>query len=236
MTDTDPLQELEQFARELPAAVERRRIGETLGKTVERLRDADAQVERIAAIFDISNETGFGRDPTQADALSDLLACISECADSMLSAQTAVDLKKVQEAYARLVVEVAAVDRQLRPHWRGIVEHDFRPLAVIGTLLQRIETTKDLGLRLVACGQEAEASLTITSAVSLRTTIHRLREKRTHLENERTSATRERDVDAFLSAVAEGRGTLRMVTSNVHQWLARNEALDMFTITARARN
>ncbi len=232
---SDALQELEQMLPEVPATVERRRLGETLDKTNERLSDADHQVHRLVALLEIAKETEFDTDSVQAEMLNELVAAARESADAMLEAETAEDLKEVQDAYSAFIKALANVERQLRPHWRGIVERDFKPLVAIGGLLQRIDATKDLGGRLISCGQDAERSVAATTADLLREAIHRLRENRTQLEADRASATNEPEVDAFLNALAEGRATLRMVTERVRSWLEHNEALDTFAVTAQVR-
>ena len=232
---TDALDELERLLPELEPALERRRLGESLGRVVDALRDSDRHVRRFKAILEIARETEFSAEPRQAEALSELMDAAEMAADGMLKAASADDLKIVQDDYAEFAKTMTKTDRDgIRPHWARIVERDFKPLVAIGALLEKIEGVSDLGHRLVACGREADNSLARTPSMeALRDEIRRLREDRVALEAERASLTNEPEVDAFLNALAQGRATLRTVTEKVRDWLEQNGALDSFSIRPR---
>ena len=229
---TDALDELERLLPELGPSLERRRLGESLGRVVDALRDYDRHVRRLKAILEIAQETEFSAEPRQAEALRELMDAAELAADGMLKAATADDLKIVEDDYTEFAKTMAKTDRDnIRPHWARIVERDFKPLVAIGTLLEKIEGVSDLGRRLVECGRDAGNSLARTPPVeTLRDDIRRLREERVSLEAERASLTNESEVDAFLNALAEGRATLRIVTEKVRAWLEQNGALDSFSI------
>ena len=229
---TDALVELEALLPELAPSIERRRLGESLGRVVYALRDYDRHVRRFKAILEIAQETGFSAEPRQAEALRELMEAAESAAADMLKASSTDDLKVVQDDYMEFTKTMVKTDRDsIRPHWARIVERDFKPLVAIGTLLERINGVSDLGRRLVECGREAANSLARTPPVeTLRDDIRRLHEERASLEAKRASLTDEPEVDAFLNALAEGRATLRIVTEKVRAWLEQNGALDSFSI------
>lgn len=232
---TDALDELERLLPELEPAIERRRLGESLGRVVDALRDSDRHVRRFKAILEIARETEFSAEPRQAEALEELMDAAELAADGMIKASTADDLRVVQDEYKKLTEAMTKTDRDgIRPHWERIVERDFKPLDAIGELLERIDGVSDLGRRLVECGRKADESVrSKPPAEALRDNIRRLREDRAALEAERASLTNEPEVDAFLNALAQGRATLRTVTEKVRDWLEQNGALDSFSIRPR---
>lgn len=229
---TDVLDELERLLPELEPSLERRRLGESLGRVVEALRESDRHVRRFKAILDIAKETDISAEPRQAEALRELMDAAEMAADGMLKASTADDLRIVQADYTDFTQTMVKTDRDnIRPHWARLAERDFKPLVAIGILLEKIEGVSDLGRRLVACGREADNSLARTPPMeALRDDIRRLRKERAALEAERALLTNEPEVDAFLNALAEGRATLRIVTERVRAWLEQNGALDSFLI------
>jgi hypothetical protein len=101
--------------------------------------------------------------------------------------------------------------------------------------LVNIPNTSKLGEKLLACGREAErTSSRQLPAMEWRDAILQLRSERTALEAERTAATQDPEVDAFLDALAENEATLRIVTTRVYDWLEKNGALDIFKVSARS--
>jgi hypothetical protein len=231
---SSPLENLEQLLPELPAAIERRSVGHMLAKTIEALNDSNRQAERLRAVIDIARETGFETDSSQAAALEDVLTIARETADELLKADTADQLRMAQECYSELKKSVNRIEvQQIRPHWRRVVQRDFEPFITIGSLLEQIDHTADLGRRLSACGSAAERTTEPMVAESLRDAIRKLRADRASLESERLSVTEDPEVDSFLNALASGEATLKMVTERVHRWLVKNDALDRFAITPR---
>ncbi len=228
------LEELEKLLAGLPAAVQRRQIGESLGKTAEALKDSTYQIQRFAAVLEIARATDFESDSNQAAALHDLVEASSDAAGLMLKAETPDQLRSVQDAYKDFFTALVQVDRQLRPHWRQIVERDFAPLSAIGSLLESIDKNSNLGHRLITCGRQAEQLSERIAAEALRDAIVRLNREREKLEAERNSMTKDPEIDNFLNALAEGDATLQMVTERVHNWLKKYGALDRFAITPRS--
>lgn len=229
---TDALEELERLLPDLEPSLERRRLGESLGRVVEALRESDRHIRKLEAILEIAEETDFSAEPHQAEALEELMDAAEVAADGMIKASTADDLRIVQDEYKKLTEAITNTDvRGIRLHWARIVGRDFKPLVAIGGLLEKIEGVSGLGRRLVECGREADSSLRRKPPVeSLRDEIRCLVDDRVTLEAERASLTNEPEVDAFLNALAEGRATLRIVTETVRTWLEQNGALDGFSI------
>src|SRR5262245_37844212 len=126
------LEELEELLPELSSAVERRQIGVNLGKTINALEDSSRQVERLIAVIQIARETSFETDPNQAETLNELIETSRDTADAMVKAETPDQVLYIQEAYKEFTRLLTAMDRQVRPHWRRIVERDFVPLSAIG--------------------------------------------------------------------------------------------------------
>ncbi|MGU3450863.1 hypothetical protein [Methylobacterium fujisawaense] len=231
---SDALTELEALLPQIGPAVDRRRFGESLGRTADVLRDASRHVQRLRALLDIARETDFEHEAGQANALSHLYEAVDEAADSMLRAASANDLRDVQDGWKSFIQELGRAETQLRRHWKLIVERDFRPLAVIGRLLEAIEATSEIGSRYIACGEAAERSSDLTaSATSWRDVVVQLGHQRFALEKERHSLTENAEVDTFLDALATGQATLRHVTQDVRDWLDRNQALEGFSVRSR---
>ena len=159
-----------------------------------------------------------------------LLDAAEEAAEAMVSAATAEDLREVDGLYSELLRSLAPLDTFLQAHWRSIVNTEFRPLLVIGGLLERINDTSDLGRRLSACGREAEASTQAPNAAALRDAVQRLRRARAELEEERRSLTGEPEVDRFLDAVARGGAALHMETPTVRAWIEAHDATNTFVV------
>jgi hypothetical protein len=132
--------------------------------------------------------------------------------------------------YGDFAKSLVNVDRLLRVHWRRVADRDFRPLVAVGDLLENIGVAFGLGQRLRQCGEEAVGIRDSVPAEVLRDSILRVRAMRCTLEKERTSMTKDTEVDQFLTAVADGKATLPMVTERVREWLCQNSALDRFGV------
>jgi hypothetical protein len=229
---TTALQELEQLLPDLPKAIERRHLGDSLRRTVEILSDSSYQTRRLSAVLQIAKETEFASDHQQSAALSDLVEVAADVARRASTAETSEQLQTVKETYEEFRRTLAGVDRQLRINWRRVVERDFSSYIAIGGLLEKIEKTSDLGARLKACGQEAAEIRDSISAEDLSKAISHVRERRAELERKRGKLTQQPEVATFLNALADDSATLQMVTKRVYDWLAENGALDNFKVSA----
>jgi hypothetical protein len=226
----DVLVELERLLPDLPRALEHRRIGESLGRTAHALKDWPRQKARLKALLSLAEETGFGVNAPQAKVKREALEAAEETADAMIGAATAEDLREVDELYSELHKKLAPLELFLTAHWKSIVDAEFRPLSVVGGLLERINGTSDLGRRLSYCGREAEASTQARNAEALRDAVQSLRRTRAALEEERKSLTGEPDVDRFLDAVARGGAPIQMETPAVRAWIEAHGAANTFVV------
>lgn len=226
----DALVELEGLLPDLPRALEHRRLGESLGRTANALKDWPRQEARLRALLDLIEETAFGNNAPQARVKREALEAAEEAADAMIYADTGEDLREVDELYSELRRRIAPLETVLTAHWRSVVDAEFRPLSVVGGLLERINGTSELGRRLAACGREAEASTKAPSAEALRDAVQRLRQTRAKLEEERRSLTGDLDVDRFLEAVARGGAPIQMETPAVRAWIEAHDAATTFVV------
>src|SRR3546814_4631309 len=79
-----------------------RQIGDSLGKSAEKLKDSDKLICRLAAVLEIARETDFESDSAQAAALKELLSETKFLANELESAQTAEALREIPDSYADL--------------------------------------------------------------------------------------------------------------------------------------
>lgn len=226
----DVLVELERLLPSLPRAVEHRRLGASLGRATDGLKDWPRQQERMKALLGLVEDTGFGANTPQNRVKLSALKAAEEAAHGMMHAATAEDLREIDNLYSEMRRALASLETVLTNHWKSIVDTEFRPLIVIGRLLERINGTSDLGRRLLACGRDAEASTEVTSAVALQDAVQRLRGTRAELEEERKSLTGEPDVDLFLDAVARGGAPIQMETPVVRAWIEAQNATNSFVV------
>ncbi len=232
---TDALANLETLLPEIGPAVQRRRFGEGLGRTVEALRDAPRHVDRLSALLELAQITGFQDEQGGADIILDLRGAANEAADAMISAADADALRAVVDRYNDLIKQMGPAEGYLRRHWKEIVDRDFRPLTSVGRLLAGFETTAAVGQRFIACGEAAMGSLANgQSAQSLRDLVRRLVAERAELQAEQRSLTRNTEIDAFLDALRRGEASLRHVTPAVWAWLDANGALNGFSVRSSA--
>jgi hypothetical protein len=229
---TDHLVEIEDFLPQLAPALERRNLGESLGRMASQLNDFKSVAERLSDVLEISKLISFGNDPLQAATLRELIETAEDAATAMMKADTAPDLKEAEHDYNDFKRTLVATHTAVRQHWRSVVTAEYRPFTTVGRLLEKIEGTRDLGDRMVRLGNEADGSNNLASAGQLKTTILHLSHVRAALEAEKTIMTKDEEVDAFLSQLAQGRATLRLVTPNVFSWLGTHGALDLFDIRA----
>lgn len=230
---TDVLLELEECLPKLAGALEVRDIADSLRNVAEMLNGLSDGIERLKAVFDVARMTGFDAG-TRHEQMDDLLDSVKELGTAMLQARTATQLDDIQFVHKDFVRELANIDRMLKGHWGRIVQRDYVPLKAIGGLLQRIEDTADLGKKMVKCGQDAVELRETIRIPELRDEISRLEKRRGDLKQMRSAATGDTEIDLFLDAIANRTATLEMFTTQVQEWLSKNEALDKFVISARS--
>jgi hypothetical protein len=171
----DALVELEKLLPELAPAVERRKIGANLGRTVDALKDAPRQIERLKAIVELAQDTSFENDGEHRDAIEEMADDTRQTALSMLRAQNAEDLRIVKENYEAFVKRLGQTERLVRSHCRKLLDRDFGSLMTIGALLKNIEGTAEFGRRLIECGEDARRSANEPTVEALRDAIGRVR-------------------------------------------------------------
>jgi hypothetical protein len=222
---SDALVELEALLEELPAAVERRSLGEALTGASAKLRTAEHQVERIKALLSLADLVGFGSAPGQDDLVEDLRSEAADVGEALEAADKPDELERAVWRYEKdLAGEIGALDRALRQHWTQLSGRLFQPLVAVGELLRRISGESELGDQLVACGREAQSIPTGTPAPALLEAVRRLLTTRDQLQEQRRTALGEGEVADFINALAENRATLAMVTAEVRAWLDEHGA------------
>lgn len=229
---TDRLSDLEALLEHLPAAVDRRRLGDRLTRSLDRIRNVPHNAERLSAAIELAEATGYGDVPQQADLLEEVREEALSTGEKLEEAASDDALRDAVDDYEAFLKSLANLDRGLRLHWNGAAAQRYRPLTSLGALLQRTRVAPELGERLAACGQRAlsggEAPLRELAA----------RAKAVAAEHEKLQAEgaalfSDGDVGIFIQAVAEQRATLSHVTPAVLAWLTEKNALDRFGLTPR---
>lgn len=232
MSDADPLVALEALLPALPAAIDARRMGGELGKASLSLRNADRQIERIEALFDLATLIGFGDGP-QGAFVSELRDAACETGEALQEAETPAALEKAIAGYDRdLSTHLSALDRSIGQHWRTVTARKFESLVAVGNLLGRINADSDLGRRLAACGTGARNVPEGMGGRPLLDRVTQLMEERKQLEARRREELGEGEVADFVNALSENRATLEMVTGTVRDWLEEHHAVDKLKVVA----
>lgn len=231
MSPADPLSELEGYAGELPAAIDSRRLGETLAASTAKLRTADHQIDRTEALLDLAAEIGFGETASQKEMIEELRSAAYDAGEALEAADTAQALDKAVFRYEHdLSRSLSNLDRNLVQHWRLLASRQFEPMISIGNLLSKIDADSDLGASLAACGTAARATPDGLGGRGLLTLVRQLLATRERLQQRRRDELGEGDVATFVNALAEDRATLALLTSTVTEWLTENHALDRLKI------
>lgn len=224
-----PLLELEILAPKIPAALERRRLGDTLGKTATKVSDAPRQAERLAALSRAASELGARTNATVAEALKRACEEADEIGVMMAGAKTTSDLEAIREDYAKLGNALTRLDNEVRAYWSRVVLPDFQGLGAIGDVLARIKHTAGVASELKSLAAEAGEIVTRTNAEQFATTVAKLKTQKAALESRLQRMTEHPEVDAFILAVPRG-ATLRDVTPAVLDWLDKYGARDAFLV------
>lgn len=231
---TDALVEAEELLKQLPDAVSRRRLGERLGRAILDLRNADHQMKRIAALMETAKLTEFGKQSYQADALDEMIESTQDIGEALESAEDPEALRSAVDRYSNdLGKAISALDRLIQEHWTNVAREKFRPLVGVGGLLGSMNVPRNLGSRLIDCGNRGVAIQNISSAPERHDAIAALLKEYEVLSAERAAEIPDNEVGEFINALADKQATLAMVTNNVRQWLADHGALDRLGITTR---
>jgi hypothetical protein len=230
---SDALAELETLLVELPDAVGRRQLGDRLNQSMETLKSADYQVERLKVVLELADLTEMTSGP-QAQAIRELQEEAFDVGTQLEEAASDDELRDAVHSYHNeLLRSLASSELVMRNQWKVLAAQRFRSLGALGQLLQRIGVDPDLGARLAAVGQRATRAGDLTPATAMCADVKTLLAERDELQAERADRLSEGEIGSFISALAEHRATLDMVTPEVRTWLNDNDALHRFTIEPR---
>jgi len=231
---SDNLLEAEALLVQLPDAVTRRRLGERLGEAVTVLKSADAQITRIQALLETAELLGYGRLPQQREVIDEMIGWARRAGTSLEEAEDGDRLRRAVDEYkVSFVQAVAALERAIFDQWHTQAMAKFQPLVELGRLLLALNVAKDLGSRLVNCGEAGLASVRIGSATERLSMVRHLLANYQALQEARSTELGDDEVGEFIKALADNRATLAMVTPKVHSWLTSHNALDSIGVTTR---
>lgn len=231
MTSIDPLSDLESMLADLPAAIDNRRLGDSLTRAIATLKTSERQVERIEALLGLTKDIGFGETKAQSDMVEELRDAAYVTGDQLERADTASSLEKAVFSYDHdLAKSLNNLDRNIGQHWRTLATREFEPLIAIGNLLTKIDSGSDLGAKLTACGASARATPEGLGGRPLFDHVTKLMKDRERLQARRHDELGNGDVAQFVNALAEDRATLMMVTPQVSKWLGENHAMDKLKV------
>lgn len=224
---SDALLDLEQLLPSIPAAVERQRVGVQLDRLNAKLADFSSATGRYTAVSTVAILIGFNDENVadMSEAALDAGRCLKSAVDE-------VTLEVAGRSYDDLKTAISAADKAVRYHWRTVVTNEYRPIGVVGSILQRFGDEFDIGKRMIALAERAERS-TGLQILDLSNEIPSLIKIRADLDAEKASMTKNSEVDDFLTKLASGRATLSSVTPSVYSWLREHDALDQLAVSAR---
>ncbi|BAL73770.1 hypothetical protein [Bradyrhizobium cosmicum] len=231
---SDKLLELEILLNQLPGAVERRRLGDRLRQAVDVLRDSEYRVNRTRAVLELAHLTEFQQSSPQGDVIDKLKEEAWEVGDALQNATTEDELKNAVYDYDRVLKPaLASADKAVRIHWSRVVDERFRPIELLGELLERIGIAGDLGQQLRDCARRGMASTNNSQLTEIVANAKNLLAELSVLQKRRAEAIGSGNVGTFVNALAEGRATLELITPDVREWLEMNNALDRLGVTPR---
>jgi hypothetical protein len=231
---TDPLASLETMLEALPAAVDRRKLGDRLTQSLEVLRTADSVIGRLTAILDLAELSGYRAIPLQAELLSELQKESRAIGEALETASTDIDLRDAVRAYETDFRPLLhSVELSIRTHWGSFAAGKSRPLSTLGELLHRIGVEPALAGRMKDCGRRGLAIGNGGSLPDLAAHARSLLAELETIQQERASTIGRGDVGDFINALAEQRATLAMVTGEVREWLEHHDALERFRLSLR---
>jgi hypothetical protein len=229
----DQLEELEGLLTYLPDAIDRRRLGDRLTQSMTTLQNADHNIERIAAVIELADLTGMTSGGA-GQVVEKLKEEAFEVGQWLETASSDEELRDATYEYDKVLLRsLANCEINVRNHWQVSAAQQFRPLVALGELLQRINVRPDLGKRLAETGRRALGAHQTGSAKALCAEVRALTAEQQALQEERAELMSEGEIGGFITAVAENKATLEMVTPKVQQWLSENGALNRFAITPR---
>ena len=226
----DILEELELLLPELPQALERRTLGESLSRVASSLNDIRSSARRLSEVLEAADRIGLGDIPEVVEKMDDMNDAAQNMALLLMNANDAASLHQIERDLPHFKSTISGAFSAMRQRWRNEVAADYRPFLSLGHLLSKIDHGSNLGARMIELGQDANASLTIAQTDQFKDAVIKLINTRALLESEKTSFTADEQVDSFLSDLAQNQARLRSVTTDVLRWLAEHDALDLFEV------
>jgi hypothetical protein len=229
---SDRLADLEALLDHLPAAVDRRRLGDRLTRSLDRIRNVPHNADRLAAAMELAQATGYSEVAQQAELLDEVRDEAFSVGEKLEEACSDETLRDAVDDYEAFLKSLSNLDRGLRLHWSVVAGQRYRPLISLGMLLQRTLVAPELGERLAACGQRAAAGGEATLRDLLAKAKSVAAEHET-LQSESGGLFSGGEIGAFIEAVADQRATLSHITPAVLAWLTEKNALDRFSLAPR---
>lgn len=224
---SDALVDLEQLLPSIPAAVERQRVGVQLDRLNTKLADFSSATARYTAVNTVALLIGFND-----ENIADLREAALDAGRCLQAAIDETTLEVAGRSYDELKTAISAAEKAVRFHWRTVVTNEYKPIGVVGSLLQRFGDALDIGERMVTLAERAERS-TGLPILELSSEIASLVRVRADLDAEKAGMTKNAEVDDFLTKLASGRATLSSVTPSVYSWLKEHDALDQLAVSPR---
>ncbi|TBC02929.1 hypothetical protein [Rhizobium ruizarguesonis] len=224
---SDALVDLEQLLPLIPAAVERQRVGVQLDRLNTKLADFSSATVRYTAVSKVALLIGFND-----ENIADMRGAALDAGRCLKSAVDETTLEAAGRSYDDLKTAISAADKAARYHWRTVVTNEYKPIGVVGSLLQRFGDALDIGERMIALAERADRSTGLL-ILDLSNEIPSLVGIRADLDAEKASMTKNGEVDDFLTKLASGRATLSSVTPSVYSWLREHDALDQLAVSSR---
>lgn len=228
---SDPLADLEALVPGLETAAAGVRLGEKAGTHLQRFSEAERQSARLGALIDLALLLGAQSDVQVRSSSEKCLHDAAEAAEAMIEATDEEGLGIAVEAYSDFGRSLQTLEATLRPVWATRADA-FNELASVGSLLATFAASADLGARMVAAAQAAQAARQGLGPEHLLTTARELLTLRQALLAEQQSVAGDPTVSTFLQALAEKRATLDLLSVEVLAWLRNEGALERLQVVS----
>ncbi|NKC23424.1 hypothetical protein HED50_22815 [Ochrobactrum oryzae] len=176
---SDALEDLELLLPSIPAAVERQRVGAQLDRLNAKLADFSSATGRYTAVRSVALLIGF-----DDENIADLREAALDAGRCLQAANDETTLEVAGRSYDELKTAISAAEKAVRYNWRTVVTNEYKPIGVVGSLLQRFGDALDIGERMVALAERAERS-TVLSILDLSSEIASLIRVRADLDAEK---------------------------------------------------
>ncbi len=227
----DPLEDLENTAKLLPAAVAGVRLGDRANRLLERFSDAGRQDRRLKALAEFAVVLDGRSDPHINSQVQRVLATASEASEVMGDVRDETTLEDAADEYRNYIQSLATFEVSLKSLWTQVIQRQFRPLGSVGSLLQAFPGARGLGEKMAQAAAEAERHHQ-SAVVELLPKAKALLKQREALVQEQQVVAGNPKVAAFLQALADNRATLDLLEPEVLEWLGGQGALTSLKVTA----